>query len=158
MSRLIDTRTLGGEANSMMASLYPPRTWAATIPRTDCKEMGKKASRNWRLTVPNTVKTMLVRPPMTNLKMTVRADCAILHVTPSPRSVYKSSHPACQCLRGFGHWTDVVTLPLPVAGIWNKANLPFHQPGLFIGFWAASKRTLPLLVTPASAAPGLVTR
>ena len=28
--------------------------------------------------------------------------------------------------------------PPPVAGIWNKANFPFHQPGLFTDFWAAS--------------------
>ena len=29
-----------------------------------------------------------------------------------------------------------------VAGIWNEANLLFHQPGLFTGFWAASSWTL----------------
>ena len=29
-----------------------------------------------------------------------------------------------------------LTRPLPVASIWNKVNFPFHQPGLFIGFWA----------------------
>ena len=33
------------------------------------------------------------------------------------------------------------TLPPPVAGIWNKANFPSHQPGLFIGFWAASRQS-----------------
>ena len=31
-----------------------------------------------------------------------------------------------------------ITLPPLVAGIWNKANFPFHQPGLFTGFWVAS--------------------
>ena len=25
--------------------------------------------------------------------------------------------------------------------IWSKANFPFHQPGLFIGFWAVSSQT-----------------
>ena len=28
-----------------------------------------------------------------------------------------------------------------VASIWNKANFPFHQPGLFIGFWVVSRWT-----------------
>ena len=31
----------------------------------------------------------------------------------------------------------------PVAYIWSKANFPFHQSGLFIGFWAVSSQTLP---------------
>ena len=34
-------------------------------------------------------------------------------------------------------------LPSPVAGFWIIANFPFHQPGLFIGFWAASSWTRP---------------
>ena len=38
----------------------------------------------WRLTVPKTTKMMLVRPLMTNLKTTVRADGAALHVSPQP--------------------------------------------------------------------------
>ena len=29
----------------------------------------------------------------------------------------------------------------PVAGIWNKTNFSFHQPGLYTGFWAVSSRT-----------------
>ena len=36
--------------------------------------------------------------------------------------------------------------PAPVASLQNKANFPFHQPHLFISFWAASSRT-PLSVT-----------
>ena len=31
--------------------------------------------------------------------------------------------------------------PCPTASIRNKANFPFHQPGLFIGFGAVSSRT-----------------
>ena len=35
---------------------------------------------------------MLVRPLMTNLKTTLRDDCAVSACSPSPTSVYKSSH------------------------------------------------------------------
>ena len=44
------------------------------------------------------------------------------------------------CAGGWGEvglWTDVCH-PSLAASIWNKVNLPFYQPGLFIGFWAAS--------------------
>jgi len=34
-------------------------------------------SQSGRLTVPKTIEVTLVRPPMTNLKMTVPADCAV---------------------------------------------------------------------------------
>ena len=39
----------------------------------------------------------------------------------------------------FGQMSAI--FPHPIAGIWNKA--PFHQPGLFTGFWAASSWTPP---------------
>ena len=63
-----------------------------------------------------------------------------LHVTIPPHSVYKSSHPLL-----VGGGTDVCHLPPapPVAGIWNKANSPFHQSDLFTGFEAASSWTPP---------------
>ena len=34
----------------------------------------------------------------------------------------------------------------PVVSIWNKANFPFYQPGLFIGFWAVSSQTTHILL------------
>ena len=37
--------------------------------------MGTNGLWNWRLTVSKTIKMILVRPLMINLKMTVRADC-----------------------------------------------------------------------------------
>ena len=54
--------------------------------------MGTNGPWNWRLTVPNTIKLMLLRPLMTNLKMTVGEDCAVSTCSPPP-PVYKSSHP-----------------------------------------------------------------
>ena len=35
----------------------------------------------------------------------------------------------------------VPAAPIPVAGMWNKANFPFLQLGLFIAFWAVSSQT-----------------
>ena len=101
--------------------------------------MGTSAHRNWRLTVPTTTKMMLVRPPMTNLKMTVRDDVLFPHGVPPHHSVYKCSH-LLRLVKEWGSWPlDRCPLPSPpVAGIWNKANFPFHQPGLFTSFWAAS--------------------
>ena len=52
-------------------------TEAATIPRIGLKEMGTNRPWNCRLTVLKTIKMTLIRPPVTNFKMTVRADCAV---------------------------------------------------------------------------------
>ena len=94
---------------------------------------------NWRLTGPKTIKMTLVRPPMTHLK--VRDDCAVSACSPlAPKTSVKA----------LAHWLPVVVVgswPLDrrlppslwAAGIWNKANFPFHQRGLFIG--VASSRT-----------------
>ena len=121
-----------------------PRTWAATVPRTGHKETGTNWPWNWRLTVSKTTKMTLLRALMTNLRMTVRADCAVSACSTPPTSLYKSSCPTgCQCGVGVSLWTGVHHPPPTVAGIWNKANFPFHQPGLFIGFWAASSWTPP---------------
>ena len=38
----------------------------------------------------------------------------------------------------FAQESTLPSSPPPVASIQNKANSPFHQPGLFTGFWAAS--------------------
>ena len=60
---------------------------------------------------------------------------------PIPISVYKCSHSLLVMGgRGVDLWTDVCHPPPPVAGIWNKAKFPFHQYGLFIGFWAVSRQ------------------
>ena len=41
-----------------------------------------------------------------------------------------------------GSWAFEKHLPSsPVDSIWNKANFPFNQPGLFIGFWAVRSQT-----------------
>ena len=71
----------------------------------------------------------LVRPLMTNLKMTVRFDWAVFCGYPLPphtHSVYKSSH--CLLVKGGGSKPldrYPSPSPTPVASIWNKANFPF---------------------------------
>ena len=86
---------------------------------------------------------MLIRPLMTNFKMTSELPVLFLHG--APPSAYKSSCPLIVGVAGAGgggSWPSDRHPPFPpVAGIQNKANFPFHQPGLFIGFWAASSRT-----------------
>ena len=117
--------------------------------------MGTSVPRNWRLTnCPETTKMMLGRPLMTNLKMTVTDDCAVSTCNP-PDSVYKSSHPLLVGGRELAFGRMSTSLP-PIAGIWNKAKLPFYQPGLLIGFWVASSWTPQayLLVTDFGAQRG----
>ena len=118
-----------------------PKTWAATILRTDRKEMGTSAP-HWRLTVPTTTKMMLVRPLMTSLKMTVRDDYTLSACNPPPTLSIKTFTP---WLLGWGEsaFGQGRPLSLPVAGIWNKANFPFQRPGLFTGFWVASRPVYP---------------
>ena len=119
--------------------------WAATIPRISLKEMGTNGPWNWKFTVPKTIKVMLARPLMANLKITVRDDYA----------VPACSHPPYFCLwklvqpllvragreSAFGQMSTTLPSTPPVAGIWNKANFPFHQPGLLIDFWMMSSWT-----------------
>ena len=126
----------GGEVNYMDQTVAV--TKAAAIPRIGLKEMRTNKLWNWRLTVPKRTKMMLVRPLMTNLKMTVRADCTV-----------SACSPLLQPIRALPHWLSVRgSWPFdrchhpPVARIWSTANFPFHQPGLFIGFWAVSSPTL----------------
>ena len=70
---------------------------------------------NWRLTTPKTIKMALVRPPMTNLKMTVRTDLLFLNIaaSPLPTSVCKISCPTGSQWGGVSLWTDVLYSPLP---------------------------------------------
>ena len=126
-----------------MMSKTVPRTWATTIPRTGLREMGTNGPWDWRLTVPKTIKMTLVRPPTTNLKMTVRADCAVSAC--SPLTVCKSSCPLIVTGGGVGVAVGLWTSDHLPPSIQNKANFPFHQPYLFIGFWEESNQT-PLLV------------
>ena len=105
--------------------------------------MGTNGPWNWRLTVPQTVKMMLIRPLTTNLKMTVRDGHAVSACnSPSPTLSTKALTPCLSWgLEGRSRPLDICppgwTLLL-VASIWNKANFPFYQPGLFVGFWTAS--------------------
>ena len=87
-----------------------PRARAATIPRTDRKDMGPHGPQNWRFTVPKTTKMMPVTPQMTSLKMTVRDDCFVSACSPLP-TLYKSSHPLLLRGGGVGLWTDVCHPP-----------------------------------------------
>ena len=114
--------------------------------------MRTNRSWNWKLSVLKTVKVMLVRPLMTNFKVTVRADCAVSECSPlsqptkalsNPLIVSGGSHPSDRCL------------PSPTGcQNPNKANFPFHQPGLLIGFWAAGPhcglrhKTAPVYMRP----------
>ena len=89
---------------------------------------------NWRLTAPKTIKMLLLRPLMTNVKMTVRDAYAFsAYNRPPPPTL--SINALTPCL-AFGQVST--TLPIPVASIWNKVNFPFHQPGLFFDFWVAA--------------------
>ena len=142
MSYLIDTKA-PGDVNYMITRLVP-RTWAATIPRIDHREMGTNAPCNWRLTVPKTTKMMLAVHWWPIWRWLLQMTVLFLHVAlshPSPAdSAYKCSHPF---LSGgdlaFGQMS--ATSPHIVASIWNKANFLFRQPGLFTGFWVASSWT-----------------
>ena len=106
--------------------------------------MGTNGPWNWRWTLHKTFKMMLVRPVMTKLKMTLGGDCALSACTPTPTSVYRSSH--SMLVIGWGGvslWTEVCHLPPTSCCIWNKANFPFHQSGLFIGFWVMNSQGCP---------------
>ena len=77
---------------------------------------------------------------MTNLKKSVRDDCAASAC--SPQLCIKALTLIVSGVLSL--WTYVCPPPPPVASIWNKANFPFHQLGLCIGFcgWAARSHTL----------------
>ena len=137
-----------GEVNHMMTRLHPwhklPQFWELASRKWE------QAAWNWRLTVPKAFKMTLIRPPTTNFKMTVRADCAVSAWSPLPPpikalapclSAGEESWPLDRCPPSPSH------LPIPpVASIQNKANFLFYQLGLFIGFWATSSWT-PLSIT-----------
>jgi hypothetical protein len=105
---------------------------------------------NWRLAALKTTKMVLVWPLMISFKISTRDNYAVSACSPLLLSI-KALAPrllcvcVCVCVvvvGGVGLWTDVHPSP-QVGGIWNKANFPLHQPGLFIAFWAVSSCTPP---------------
>ena len=109
------------------------------------------ASRKWKHTDPGTEDYLCLKQPCWSghqwpisrwwSKLTV----LFLHVPPAPRPfcLLKALSPDCREEESaFGQECTLSLAPsLPVAGIQNKANFPFHQSGLFIGFWAESSWT-----------------
>ena len=96
--------------------------------------MGTNRPWNWRFTVIKTIKMMLIRPPMTNFKMTVRADYAV-----------STCNLLLPPIKALAHWLSVAgsrpldrSLPSAAhpqdAGLQNKANFPFHQLASFFFF------------------------
>ena len=77
-------------------------TETAKVPRTAIKQIGTNWPWNWKLTVLKIIKMVLVRPPMTSFKMTVRADCAVSAW--SPLSLHVRAL-ASWLLRGWGEST-----------------------------------------------------
>ena len=71
----------------------------------------------------------LVRPPMITLKRTVRGDCAVSACNPLPPSI-KASLIVREGSQPLDRRPPFLFL---VASIQNKANFPFHQPGLLTG-------------------------
>ena len=115
----------------MMTRLYPghemPQFW----------ELARKKweqANPWRLTVAKEPRWCWSDHWWPSWWWLLDVPVLFLHVTPLPSSVYKSSYPTGCCGVGCGESASV-------ASIWNKANFPFHQPGLFFGFWVASSWT-----------------
>ena len=66
----------------------------------------------------------------------------VLHVAHLPTLYLWEFSPSAYGGARVSFWTNVChPPPPPVASIWNKANLPFHQPGLRIDFWVVSSWT-----------------
>ena len=93
--------------------------------------MGTNGPWNWRLTVPKTTKVMLVRPLMTNLKMTV----LFLHVNAPPHNTHIHTHThtvyeSSLCLlvgTGGGRGWSLVRHPPPHPSCrcWKESKLSF---------------------------------
>ena len=121
--------------NYVMTRLYSGQ--AATIPRSGHKEMGTSGPWNWRLTVPTTTKMTLVRPQMTNLKMTLRDDCAVSPCSaPSPTPSVKALTPAYWGGGGGGRTLDRSLAPSPyqVPAPEMKQTFPFTNLACLLAF------------------------
>ena len=105
-----------------------PQFWVLASRNTNKWVLELKAN------VHKTIKMAWVRPLMTNLKMTIKTDCAVSAYSTPVTSVYKGSCPTGWSGGGVGLWIDVCHPNSPVSGIWNQTNFPFHQPDLIIGF------------------------
>ena len=100
------------------------------------------------------IKTMLARAPMTDFKMTYRAECAVSACSSLPLCIKTPPpHPA-NCLWGMGCEPLDRSLASPHP-IQNKANFRFYQPGLF--YWLLSSeqpdRTLGCNLIAKSSSP-----
>ena len=104
------------------------KRWAGCTHNTSChtglKEMATNKPWNWRLTVPT--KMTPVRPLMPFWRWLL--EMTVLSLNAVPHSVYESSHPCLRRGGGVSLGTDVHPSPCTIAGIWNKANFPLHQP------------------------------
>ena len=70
----------------------------------------------------------------------------------------KSSCPLIVKGGGVSLWTVVHPPPNTNTSIQNKANVPFHQPGLFIGFWVVSRwNPAPFTFWPSMVSLGTIT-
>ena len=108
---------------------------------TGLKEMGINGPWNWRLIILKIIKMTPVRAPLTNFKMTLRADCAC---KPSI-CLWKCLPTDCQWWReGTDLWTGVhpPAPPLPHQLPASNIKQSSHQPCLFIIFWVVSSRPL----------------
>ena len=97
---LLQWRKVKSESELSQSCLTLPDTIDCSLPGSSVHgifqarilEWGAIAfSRNWRLAVLKTIKIMPIKSPVTNINMTIRADCAVSASSPSP-SMYKSSN------------------------------------------------------------------
>ena len=101
----------------------------------------------------------LLRPPMANFKMTVRADYAVSACSPPcpPPLPIKSLVPlGCQWGESAPGQMSALPQNPPVASIWNKANSPLHQgfPDSSAGKESACNAANPGLISGFGRSPG----
>ena len=112
-------------------------TSSATVPTTGLEEMETYWPWNWRPTGAKTVKmTLLIRPLITNFKMTVRTDCAVSACSPLPLSI-KAIVPWFSGEGRVCFWTGAA-LPYPACQI-EQTFLSTHQASLLAFDWRAAE-------------------
>ena len=97
---------------------------------------------NWKLILLKLFKMLLTRPWLTNLTMTVRADCTVFVHNPLPQPVKSLAH--WWSVARIGLWTGIC--PPSTQCPASKIKQIFHQCCLLIGFWT-TRIQIPLLVT-----------